>query len=506
MNSLDLLEKISDLCSENRIIPFLGAGCPALILNCDWDSLMAEIADQYNISDSGNMKIAQRFINQYGKNKFCEVLNSRLSVDDFDDNKGYVYIAIASMGIGTIYTTNQDNVMEKCCEKHGFSYKSIITIEDLISARIGEGLYIKYHGDYSVPESVVFGEDDYLDRIEDKDNFIDIKLKSDMLGRNILFVGYSFRDINLKLLFRRLKNVFGKFPTSYMIVWDLNEDLQKECNKYNIQIIDPKEIYADDDIITAYQKTLNQFNYLVSQKKTDLLIDDFFNHKRSRKVVSSYEIEMLDRLLGTINNEQYIRKFRAIIDIALIPEDFEIAVVKLFIRLSNSCLENDVKYLDGLMFNLKLKNQFNIFITMVYFYLAHNSISKSSNDFFSYASLRLPSYPQEFVILALAVSFDVLTQHNILISDYYKGPISTITDSLINVNALSTTVKNYIACQFEIVWKQKHTIYENPIKRQQRLQYDSINPRYNADLVYKMFVIVKDKAQNPYYDIMFVNQ
>jgi len=268
MNSVDLLEEISELCSKNRIIPFLGAGCSASILNCDWDSLMAEIAAQYNISDSGNMKIAQRFIDQYGKSEFCKILESRLSVDDFDDNKGYAYLAVASMRIGTIYTTNQDNVMEKCCEKHGFKYKSIVTIEDLITAEIGEGLYIKYHGDYGVPKSVVFGEDDYLDRIDDKDYFIDIKLKADVLGRNLLFIGYSFRDINLKLFFRRLKNVFGSIPTSYMIVWELNEDLQKECNKYNIQIIEPKEIFPDDDIPTAYLKTLNQFNDLVFQKKT----------------------------------------------------------------------------------------------------------------------------------------------------------------------------------------------------------------------------------------------
>ena len=134
------------------------------------------------------MKIAQRFIDAYGKDEFCKILNSKLSSDNFDDDKGYIYLAIISMGIGTIYTTNQDNIMEKCCEKHGFEYKSIITIEDLISAKIGEGLYIKYHGDYSVPESVIFGEDEYLDRIDDKDNFIDTKLKANVLGRSLLFI------------------------------------------------------------------------------------------------------------------------------------------------------------------------------------------------------------------------------------------------------------------------------------------------------------------------------
>jgi len=503
MDSLDLLEKISDLCSENRIIPFLGAGCSKQMLNCDWDSLMNEIATQYNISDIGNMKIAQRFIDAYGKDEFCKMLNSKLSSDNFDDDKGYIYLAIISMGIGTIYTTNQDNIMEKCCEKHGFEYKSIITIEDLISAKIGEGLYIKYHGDYSVPESVIFGEDEYLDRIDDKDNFIDIKLKADVLGRSLLFIGYSFRDINLKLFFRRLKNVFGKIPTSYMIAWELNDDLQKECEKYNIQIVNPQEIYPDDDVPTAYYKILNQFNDLVFKKKTRLSIDDFFNHKRSRKVVSMHEIDSLNRLLGTVDCEQYIHKFRTIMDRSLIPDDFEIDVVKLFIRLTNSITEDTAFSLDGLMFNLQLKNQFNIFITMVYFYVANNLKEKANDDFFSYSSIGLPSYPQELTILALSVAFDVLTKHDIPISDYYRGAISIVTDRSINVNTLPTNVKSYITRQFETVWKQKYTTYENPVKRQLRLQSDLANPKHNGDLVFEMYNIAYDRDKNPYYYIMF---
>ena len=502
MNSLSLMNEISDLCSKNRIIPFLGAGCSASILNYNWDSLIAEIASEYNISDSGNMQIAQRFINQYGKEKFCKYLESKLSIDEFDDNKGYAYLAVASMAIGTIYTTNQDNVMEKCCEKHGFRYKSIITIEDLISAEIGEGLYIKYHGDYSVPASVVFGEDDYLDRIDDKDYFIDIKLKSDMLGRNILFVGYSFRDINLKLLFRRLKNVFGTIPKSYMIAWDLNDDLQKECIKYNIQIINPKEIYPDDDIPTSYFKTMTKFNDLVFQKKAHLSIDDFFNHKHSRKVVSSFEVDALDRLFGTVETEKFINKFRSKMDIAFIPDDFEISVVKLFIRLSNSCSEENVNNLNGLMFNLKLKNKFNIFVTMVYFYIAYNVIQKSSDDFFSYYSIGLTSYPQELVILALAVAFEVLAKYSISVSDYYRGAISTITDRSINVNILPNNVKKYILEQFRNVWKQKHTIYENPVERQIQFPSNSINSRHSIDLVCEMYDITHDRNRNPYFDIM----
>jgi len=154
------------------------------------------------------------------------------------------------------------------------------------------------------------------------------------------------------------------------------------------------------------------------------------------------------------------------------------------------------------MFNLKLKNQLNLFIAMVYYYVAHNSVSKCSNDFSSYYSIGLSSYPQELVILALAVAFDVLTKHNVAVSDYYRGPISIITDRSISVNALPINVKSYIAGQFESIWKQKHTTYENPIKRQLRLELNSIDSRHNSDLVCEMFDIVYNRDRNPYFDIM----
>ena len=282
MNSRELLSAVSDLCSKNKIIPFLGAGCSTSILQYDWDSLMQQISEEYSLEKQGNLQVAQNFINIYGKKNFCDILERKLTIEEFDDEKGYIYIAILAMAIGIIYTTNQDNVFEKCCEKYGFRYNTIVTLDNLVQANIGEGLYIKYHGDYKVPDSVIFGEDDYLDRIDDKDNFIDVRLRSDMLGRKILFLGYSFRDMNLKLFFRRLKNVFGIIPESYMIVWKLTEDLKNECQKYNIRIINPIEIFSSDETPIAYSKTIELLCDEVFQKKTSLALHETFNYRYSQ--------------------------------------------------------------------------------------------------------------------------------------------------------------------------------------------------------------------------------
>jgi hypothetical protein len=497
-----LLNEISDLCSENRIIPFLGAGCSAPQLNCDWDSLMEEIAEQYKISEKGNLETAQSFINKYGKDSFCELLKERLSIEVFDDVKGHVFLAIKSMAFGLIYTTNQDNVMEKCCEKYGYKYKTIITLEDLISADIGQGLYIKYHGDYNIPNSVVFGEDDYLDRIENNNYFIDVKLKSDMLGRKLLFIGYGLRDMNLKLFLREVKSVHGTMPESYMIVWELTDNFKLECEKYNIKIVDPKEIFPEDEIEDAFLKTVNKLNDLVVKKKLLLQMDGFFNHKIAQKVVSKHEIDTLCRLLGEIDNKEFIEKFRSIMAAAFIPEDIEEEVVKLFIRLCKACNEDDIQNLDSLMFGLKISNDFNKFVMMIYFYIAFNSKQKEEEIIFGYSEIRLSTYPQELIGIAMAVAFDILTKNGMQISDYYRGPIGNVIDRTVNVDDLPDEINNYISDQFNKCWKQKYTQYENPIKRQLRLKHTFRKEHLEIGIVCEMYKIVFDRNKNQYYEIM----
>ena len=148
---------------------------------------------------------------------------------------------------------------------------------------------------------------------------------------------------------------------------------------------------------------------------------------------------------------------------------------------------------------------YNVFITMIYYYVAHNSISQP-RDTFSYITMMLVRYPQELTVLSLAVAFDILTQHGTAISDFYRAGLSAITDNSINTHALPVAARNYITRQFTNAWMQKYTTFENPIKRQYHLNGDKVNPKHNIDLVYEMFYKVHDREYNPYYDTMFCSE
>jgi predicted NUDIX family phosphoesterase len=73
---------------------------------------------------------------------------------------------------------------------------------------------IKFHGDLNSPNEMVLSESHYEQRMR-LESAMDLKLRSDILGRAILFVGYSFRDPNIAYLFRTVNEKFSTLPHSF---------------------------------------------------------------------------------------------------------------------------------------------------------------------------------------------------------------------------------------------------------------------------------------------------
>jgi hypothetical protein len=104
-----------------------------------------------------------------------------------------------------IYTTNWDLVLEnsrsKCREKVNI---------------------VKYHGDYRKSFDIVACETDYMNRMS-KDTHLDIIFKSDLLQNDFIFLGYSFRDPNIKFNLYQLREVINAARISYAAKIDLGK-------------------------------------------------------------------------------------------------------------------------------------------------------------------------------------------------------------------------------------------------------------------------------------------
>jgi hypothetical protein len=99
----------------------------------------------------------------------------------------------------------------------------IARVTDLIDASADKVQIIKFHGDFQDDESLVLTESSYFERMT-FDSPLDVRLRSDLLGRHVLFVGYSLTDINIRLLLYRLSKMWkqSKYeaaqPQSYLFM------------------------------------------------------------------------------------------------------------------------------------------------------------------------------------------------------------------------------------------------------------------------------------------------
>ena len=62
---------------------------------------------------------------------------------------------------------------------------------------------MKFHGDFDDDGSLVITETDYFNRLA-FDAPLDVKFRSDALGKTVLFIVYSMNDMNIRLLLHNL--------------------------------------------------------------------------------------------------------------------------------------------------------------------------------------------------------------------------------------------------------------------------------------------------------------
>lgn len=88
------------------------------------------------------------------------------------------------------------------------------------------------------------------------DTPLDIKLRHDVLGSSVLFIGYSLNDINIRLMFYHLTEMWGRSafasarPKSYFFTNRPNPVAQEVLHHWGIEMLvsdedDPKRALTD---------------------------------------------------------------------------------------------------------------------------------------------------------------------------------------------------------------------------------------------------------------------
>lgn len=227
---------------EERVIPFIGAGVSmsvswsaagAAVRGPSWEELVGEATRQLGFEnpDLARMRGKDMQILEYFKlknsgqtAKLKNWLNRLMNPPDDAFRNSLIHQELVALEkCGVFYTTNFDNFIEQTFRLANRDYK-VVAVEEQMGLR-HECEVVKFHGDLDHPDQIVLTESDFEKRLS-LSTPMDHRLKADMLGRVLLFLGYSFRDPNVSYLFSLFTHQFWEQPgslpgnRSYIVVSD----------------------------------------------------------------------------------------------------------------------------------------------------------------------------------------------------------------------------------------------------------------------------------------------
>lgn len=262
-----MFEELRNSIREENVILFVGAGISATLGLPNWSQLISQISFDLGYDDrlfkqyGDSLVLAEYYVINKGRiGELRSWMDSNWNISTEDIKKSEIYEYITKLNCPIIYTTNYDHCLETAFEAWGKKYKRIVDVDDFVGIDPQTTQIIKFHGDTISDDSIVLTESSYFKRL-DFESPLDIKLRSDMIGKSILFIGYSLSDINIRLLIYKLdqlwgKSNIGKRPKSYLFLPTPNPVQEAILQHRGIQPIIGNELDKTESIKSFLNKLL----------------------------------------------------------------------------------------------------------------------------------------------------------------------------------------------------------------------------------------------------------
>lgn len=214
------MQSLIDALRNRDAILFVGAGVSINVGLPSWKKLVEEIATRVGydpdiFSQLGDhLSLAEYYVLQHGAiGKLRSWMDTEWhnAKQRHEVEKSHIHKLLVELPANIIYTTNYDRYIEWACEAHGRDFTKIANVGDLVQATSEKLQVVKFHGDFEDDQSIVLTESSYFERLG-FESPLDIKLRADILGKTILFVGYSLSDINMRFLFYKLHKLWESSP------------------------------------------------------------------------------------------------------------------------------------------------------------------------------------------------------------------------------------------------------------------------------------------------------
>lgn len=470
---MNILENIAKDISKHKLIPFFGSGVSFEHLHLNWDILCSKMNIETGINEKDNLTAAQNYVDQFGKDNFVNFLKNYLLINDFNDVKGESILFLLAVNSPHYYTTNQDNVFEKCMEKYGRKYQNISTIETFQEDYPNITTIFKFHGDLDYPESIIFTKTDYQKRMPNEKelssfNPLDIMLIADTISRGCLFIGYSFRDPNIDEIFKHISAIFnGNPPKSYLIEYEPSIAFEEKLKKYNIECINGTKFFTSVNKVEAYSSVLSFLLVKSFEYRTKEEIADLFSPNKYSiiPILTFYELDKFNEYIKMTTDkiDVIIEKYRALADIRNIPKDFsnfagEI-LKKMIVSINNKESLQNIGYAlhNAYISDISVKCE----IMIEYYYKLNDFLESDALGNIHLYNVHMQNIPSNCNIFFAAAALERLGKdkkntYNLLKCLTYS--ISSISD----IEDLEPDAQEYIKNQFDIHYSTEKTL-RNPL-------------------------------------------
>jgi hypothetical protein len=268
-----MLDDLARAIHQRRAVLFAGAGLSMGLGLPSWGQLIDHMAGELGydpkilVGPSANyLTLAEYYKLEKGKiGSLRSWMDREWNVPDSKIIASAVHNQIVELNFRFIYTTNYDRNLEKIYELKKIKFAKIVTAKDISLADPEIPHIVKFHGDFDDDNSIVLTESDYFERL----NFetpLDVKFRADILGRTVLFVGYSLGDINMRLLLYRMQKMWkqsgyeGDRPPSYMFMTRPDPVQERVLRSWGIEAITRDVDRVEDalpDLFAALQSAVS---------------------------------------------------------------------------------------------------------------------------------------------------------------------------------------------------------------------------------------------------------
>jgi hypothetical protein len=272
------IETLADAVRKRRAILFVGAGASMAVGLPSWDMLIDHLLEQLGLDrnviqglNGGYPMLAEFYrLKKRDMASLRDWLDRNWEVSAERVAGSALHRLIVELQFPIIYTTNYDRNLEVAFDVHGERYAKIANARDVAEAADGVTRIVKYHGDFDDEASLVLTETDFLDRLS-FDSPLDIKFRSDALGRTILFIGYSMSDPNIRLLLHRIWGTWKRSgyandrPPSFIFMPERNPVQEAVLARWGIKLLTGDPAEPRDDALVKFMGELKARVYGATQ-------------------------------------------------------------------------------------------------------------------------------------------------------------------------------------------------------------------------------------------------